>query len=121
MGRNPTLRQGALQLFFTKHYKTDQSDDTIGMSPFSISAPNADFDGDQLYLVSIKECCAVMDFMKIHPMTTLLGGTGKALSNCVHMSDEMSVACHNYFTRSGTLDIEKYRLEVEKLKKHDSA
>lgn len=29
----------ALQLFFCKRYKTDQSDDTIGMSPFSISAP----------------------------------------------------------------------------------
>lgn len=39
MGRNPTLRHGALQLFFCKHYKTDQSDDTIGMSPFAISAP----------------------------------------------------------------------------------
>lgn len=39
MGRNPTLRQGALQLFFCKSFKTDQSDDTIGMSPFAISAP----------------------------------------------------------------------------------
>ena len=39
MGRNPTLRQGALQLFFCRHYKTEQSDDTIGMSPFAITAP----------------------------------------------------------------------------------
>lgn len=44
MGRNPTLRHGAIQLFFCKHYKTDCTDDTIGMSPDSISAPNADFD-----------------------------------------------------------------------------
>ena len=39
MGRNPTLRHGALQLFFMRHYKLDQTDDTIGMSPFAISCP----------------------------------------------------------------------------------
>lgn len=42
LGRNPTLRHGAIQLFFTKHFKTDPTDDTIGMSPYAISAPNAD-------------------------------------------------------------------------------
>lgn len=113
MGRNPTLRQGAVQLFFCRHYKTDQTDDTIGMSPFAISAPNADFDGDQLYLASIKEACSVIDLMAIHPMTTLLGGTGKALSNMVHMSDEMSVSLHGYFTDEGKLDIESYRLAIQ--------
>lgn len=51
---------------------------------------------------------AVPDFMRIHPMTTLLGGEGDALSPCVHMIDEQSVASHGYFTDDGNLDIEKY-------------
>lgn len=55
--------------------------------------------------------------MKIHPMTTLLGGTGKALSNNVHCSDEMAIASHSYFTGEGKLPIEDYYQQVEALKK----
>ena len=120
MGRNPTLRQGALQLFFMRHYKTDQTDDTIGMSPFAITCPNADYDGDSLYLASLKECASVIDFLSIHPMTTLLGASGKALSNNVHMSDEMAIACQGFFTDNGNLDIESYYKQIEKLKKQKS-
>lgn len=78
------------------------------MAPESISAPNADFDGDSLYLANIKEQAAVIDFLKIHPMATLLGGEGDALSSTVHMSDEMSIAMHGWVTNNGTLDIDKY-------------
>ena len=59
--------------------------------------------------------------MKIHPMTTLLGGSGRALVNSVHMTDEMSVASHAYFTKCGNLPIEDYRLAVEKLKKRKAS
>ena len=38
LGRNPTLRHGAVQLFFCTHVKTDPNDDTIGLTPYSISA-----------------------------------------------------------------------------------
>lgn len=31
----------AVQLFFAVHVKTDPNDDTIGLTPYSISAPNA--------------------------------------------------------------------------------
>ena len=108
LGRNPTLRQGAIQLFFCRHYRTDWNNPTIGMAPESITAPNADFDGDSLYLFSIKEMAAVMDFMKIHPMTTLLVGEGEALCPCVKMIDEQAVAMHGYMTDDGELDIDKY-------------
>jgi hypothetical protein len=107
MGRNPTLRLGAVQLFLAK-FKTNIYDDTVGMSPFSLSAPNADFDGDALYLSSLKEMGSVIDFLKIHPAVTLLGGTGDALSSTVHMSDEMAIASHSYFTDDDTLDLDKY-------------
>lgn len=87
------------------------------MSPFAISCPNADFDGDSLYLASIKEMCSVIDLMKIHPMATLLGGVGGSLSNTVHMSDEMAIASNQFFTDEGKLDIEAYYQEVQRLKK----
>ena len=79
--------------------------------------PNADFDGDSLYLASVKECATVIDFLNIHPMTSLLGASGKALSNLVHMSDEMAIACQGYFTDNGNLDIEHYYKQIESLKK----
>lgn len=59
----------------------------------------------------------VIDLMKIHPMATLLGGVGGSLSNTVHMSDEMSIAMHGYITNGGTLDIDNYYQQIEKLKK----
>ena len=59
----------------------------------------------------------MIDLMKIHPMTSLLGGTGSSLSNLVHCSDEMAIACHGYFTNEGKLPIEDYYQAVEKLKK----
>ena len=108
MGRNPTLRHGALQLFFAKHNKTDMSDDTVGMSPMSISAPNADYDGDALYLMHVKEQAAVIDFLKIHPMSTLLGGEGDGLTATIKMPDEMCISMHNYLTDNDTVDFDKY-------------
>lgn len=50
----------------------------------------------------------VLDFMKIHPMATLLGGEGLGLTSSVRMSDEMSIAMHGYFTNEDTLDIDAY-------------
>ena len=70
-----------------------------------------------MYLASIKECAAVLDFLHIHPMTSLLGATGKALSNLVHMSDEMAIASHGFFTDNGNLPIEEYYQQIKKLKK----
>lgn len=55
---------------------------------------------------------SVIDFLKIHPAVTLLGGTGDALSSTVHMSDEMAIASHSYFTDDDTLDLDKYWKEL---------
>lgn len=43
-GRNPTLIHGAIQLFYCTKIKTDVHDETIGISPRTCKAPNADFD-----------------------------------------------------------------------------
>ena len=44
MGRNPTLQHGAIQLFLCTKYKKDPCDNTVGMTPFAITCPNADYD-----------------------------------------------------------------------------
>ena len=43
---------------------------------------------------------------------TLLNGTGEALSSTVHMSDEMAIASHSYFTDDDQLDLDKYWNEL---------
>lgn len=58
----------------------------------------------------------MIDLLKIHPMTTLLGASGDALSNMVHPSDEMTVSAHRYFTGDGKLDIDSYRKVIESLR-----
>ena len=73
---------------------------------------NTTVDGDSLYLSSVKEMATVIDMLKIHPMATLLGGEGDALSGAVKCSDEMSIAMHQYFTDCGNLDIESYRKQI---------
>lgn len=52
------------------------------------------------------------DFMHIHPMTTLLGGEGDALSPCVKVIDEQIISMHGYMTDDGNLDIDKYYKEL---------
>ena len=54
----------------------------------------------------------MIDMLKIHPMATLLGGEGTALSGNVKCVDEQAIASHNYFTEFGTLDIESYRKRI---------
>lgn len=36
--------------------------------------------------------------MKIHPISTLLGGTGEGLDTAVHTLDEISIAMHRWIT-----------------------
>lgn len=46
--RNPSLRQGSLQLCYIKKFKKDPTDNTVGISVLIIKAPNGDYDGDEM-------------------------------------------------------------------------
>lgn len=65
--------------------------------------------GDSLYLLSIKEMATVLDCMKIHPISTLLGGEGGVLYPAVKMSSEMAVAANNWLIDGMTKDLSKYK------------
>jgi len=79
------------------------------MAPESLSCPNADFDGDSLYLMSIKEMCTVLDCMKIHPSVTLLGGEGGELYPSVKMPSENAVSANNWLVAGMTRSISDYK------------
>lgn len=49
--RNPTLHRGSAQLLFITKVKKDPRIVTISMSVLVLSAPNADYDGDELNLM----------------------------------------------------------------------
>lgn len=51
--RNPTLHRGSAQLLYITKVKKDPRDITISLSVLVLSAPNADFDGDELNLMLI--------------------------------------------------------------------
>lgn len=73
-GRNPTLRLGAIMLYFITRIKTDLDDDTISVSSRCAKAPNFDFDGDAMHLLVIKEMDMLATLMRMHPSMVILAG-----------------------------------------------
>ena len=71
--RNPTMHHGSIQLVFVTGFKTDINDATISMSQGIVTKFNADFDGDEMNLFSIKEMGEVAAFLGMHPAATLIG------------------------------------------------
>jgi len=45
MGRNPSLRLGAIFLLFASKIKPEYEDTTVSISPLISTGPNFDFDG----------------------------------------------------------------------------
>lgn len=68
LGRNPSLRPGALQLFKATT-KTDITDETASISPLVLTAPNADFDGDAKDKESLKRCFKTLFTHYMTPLT----------------------------------------------------
>jgi len=87
-GRNPSLQYGALQQFFVTRIKTDLNDNTIEISPLCISGPNADFDGDAMYMIRLFELDLMGEYQKLHPSGTMVSGTSMELSNTLRMCPE---------------------------------
>lgn len=63
INRFPSLLQGSIQKVFIPRVKTDPDDKTIGISILCTTAPNADFDGDQMsiYLSLDKKMASMWD------------------------------------------------------------
>ena len=51
---------------------------------------------DQVYCMMLKEMAEVIKYMPIHPMTTLLSGTGIGLTNDVKITNEYTLAANRW-------------------------
>lgn len=92
VNRNPSIKHGAVQYQIATRIKTDIEDKTISVPPSSITASNADFDGDQENLMSIKETKMIPYLMALHPMTTMLGGADPGINTDVIISPPLANA-----------------------------
>lgn len=95
-GRNPSLQHGAMQLFFITKFKTNIDDESISISPLVLSAPNADFDGDELWGIFLKEMDSVKQFMSMHPSNTMLSKNTLTVSNTVTLMDQTRIMQNNW-------------------------
>lgn len=94
--RNPSLKHGAIQLLYTTIIKPDINDDSIAMSPLVINSPNADFDGDALNGLFIKEMASVKYFINLHPKTTMLTDSNLAISNEVRLTKQSNIILNSW-------------------------
>lgn len=87
IGRNPTLIHGSIMLFNAK-IKKDIHDHCISMPPTSIKNSNADFDGDALWKMDLKERAMLRKMGNLHPREFVLSKNSLGLSGAVTMTDE---------------------------------
>lgn len=115
LNRNPSLRHGAsLELFVTKikiQTTLDQYgfvqpvfDNTFSLSPMILSAPNADFDGDDLNMWFIRENSMVEAFKAMHPMHLVLDKGKPKVSTNVTLSDQSAIRMNSWIEEGKDLD-----------------
>lgn len=92
MGRNPSLRIGAIFLLYATKVKTDYEDATVSITALASAAPNYDFDGDAMHLLFLKEMDEVQRWMHIHPTNVLLASDSVLISSDIQITDQAALA-----------------------------
>lgn len=95
-GRNPCLIHGAIQLLFATKIKTDIHDESIGMPPSICGAPNADFDGDEMFALSLFEMGELHKFSALHPSATILSKESMEVSSTVKPTKQSIICLNNW-------------------------
>ena len=96
IGRNPTLEHGSIQLHYCTKIKKSIHDNTMGMPPSTINAANADFDGDALYGLAIKEMDMVPELEVLQSRSTLLGADTNCINHQVKLTEQTTIALHEW-------------------------
>ena len=92
--RNPSLRRGSMSLYYVTKIKKQLSDMTISISPLSIKASNADFDGDAMMGVLIVEMDAARAFRVLHQSMRIRSIT-RTISDDMSLSKQSIVVLNN--------------------------
>jgi len=96
IGRNPSLRIGAIFLLFATKVKPEYEDTTLSISPLISNAPNFDFDGDAMHILCIKEMGIVPELMKIHPANVLVASADSLISADVQITTQAAIALNGW-------------------------
>lgn len=82
VNRPPTLALGSMQYFEVNSIAPNAKDKTLALPLSSLSALNADFDGDTLSVYGLKERCIVSAFMEgLSPKRLIIDRTGDSYFN----------------------------------------
>lgn len=95
-GRNPSIHLGAEQLLFITKVDTNLDNSAIQISPHIVKACNADFDGDNMNGLAIKEMDMALTLMPLHPMSTMLGGQQPGITENVMLTEQEIVILQAY-------------------------
>lgn len=100
IGRNPTIEHGGVQLLCATKVKTDPFDETLGFSTTIAKRPNADYDGDILYIISLKEMLYVVKYKRLHPSFTILSQKSPEVDTSLMPCKQLCVQLQSYFQYS---------------------
>lgn len=96
IGRNPTINFGSAQTLRVTKVKTNPDDCTINFSTSIVERPNADFDGDQLWMVALLEMSMVRKLMVMHPMHTMLSQANPEIDTSVTPCKQLCIQCGSW-------------------------
>lgn len=102
--RPPILDRGSVQFFYITQYMKDPEINVIRISPLAITAPNADFDGDQMQLTLLLDKRMHDGFLKLKPEFTILDkDEPNAISGILKMPAPVINTVNNWFSESDEL------------------
>lgn len=96
LGRNPTLKLFSIMEEYFVDVKTDPKDQTISICATIIKNANMDFDGDEIYVLFIRENDMIEDLSTIHPMLSVLDTSSPGFSSAVGLLDQNSLSCEMF-------------------------
>jgi len=115
IGRNPSLKKGSIQRVRIKDFKRDPFDKTVGISILIITAPNCDFDGDELNILILIDNYLIDMVYNLSPHFNIFEpGVPFKMSNNIALP-KLVVAAAAHMLDNPDLTIDLVKLERMKL------
>lgn len=96
MGRNPTLNFGSVLLMTVKDVKTVVDDVTMAIPLNILSVLGADFDGDVLYIISLKDQKMVKSFEIFNPRNMMIDRNNFTFNTRMSLIKDQSIGIYTF-------------------------
>lgn len=94
-GRNPSIRYGCLELLYGV-LDPNVNNKTFGMSSMICCPFNADYDGDCMYAIFLKEMAEVHKYWRFEPKSNLVAGNGREITSDINVTDQHILALNAF-------------------------